>query len=447
MIRNPFTTGIEKSSIRIASEFADSGHGTESDPWINGIQEAYDDAIDDGRTPVVSLGEGYYKATHAIKLDGLVDGQTYGTYKVFGSGGNRSIITTENDVTFNLFELNESQNGAMGWLSGFKTTYNGARIVIKNFNMGELHLFDCEFRADRAHDGLLVFNPTSLNLTYNQIEQCYFLGGTDPTVYQIQFKKPGNYNTSEVLMSECFLRSSFKVGITPGYGGVIDVEADALDKWAFTSCRWADVGDRPLMNIQGKIGPGGFGGIHPVILHDYNKTTALSRLIYFHDLVSAHKPRIKITGIEIDDNSRYPHYGVFIGNNWDHIQITGNSLLDFSTTAIYVDPGANAHGRIENNLGANPIGVKATPFDNTNDLVHMNGGAAGPTKASTTYTVAMTGCRIISTGGTAVSITIKDKAYAIISSPGATCDEWLEPEWRINFGAFSAAPTVKVAFR
>lgn len=440
MIRSPWTTGIEKSTVRIASEFSTSGSGTSVDPWIDGIQEAYDDAFDAGRKPTVHLGEGHYKATHVIKFDSA------NTFGLFGTGGNRCKITTDNDVAFNLFELNETVQGWMGYLSDFKVSYNGTGVVIKDYNMAELYLRGCELRGDRSHSGLLVYNPTLHDLIYCQIEQCYFLQGTDPTAYQIQFKKPGSYQTAEILMSECFLQPSYGTP-APAYGGIIDVEDDALNRWGFTSCRWNNVGDRPMMNIQGKIGCGGFGGIHPVGLQDDGRTTALSRLIYFHNLGSAHEARVKISGIQIEDNSQTPYYGVWIGSNWDYIQVTDNTLTNFATEAIHLSAGVNKHGRLENNVAVNPFGVIATPFLNTSNYIHIGGTAAGPTNASADYTVAGTGCKIISTGGTGVSITIKDKGGTTISSPGATGDEWLEPEWKINFGAFSAAPTVKVAFQ
>lgn len=442
MIQTPLTTGVEKSTVRIASEFAKSGHGTIDDPWIDGIQEAYDDAISEERAPVIKLGEGIYKATHAIVFDSAVTDRSSTTFSLFGEGGNRSIITTDNNASFNLFELSETEQGAMGYLSDFKTTYNGTEVVIKNYNLMELYLRGSEIRADRGHKGLLVFNPTIRDQGWNQIEECFFLGGTNNDVEaQIQFKKPGAFKTVEILISECY--------ITGGYprGKLIEVNDDALGRWSITGCRWSYFA--LLMDIKGKIGSGGFGGIH-YIEPGSTSSTAITNptIVRFSNLTAALDSNIRISGIQLGPNpTQNFDYGVWIGNNWDRIQVIGNNFHPVDIQEVYVKQGANEHGRVEQNLGANPFGVKATPFDNTNDLVHINGGAAGPTSASTDYVVAMTGCRIISTGGTAVSITIKDKAGTTISTPGATCDEWLEPEWKINFGAFSAAPTVVVAFR
>ena len=134
-----------------------------------------------------------------------------------------------------------------------------------------------------------------------------------------------------------------------------------------------------------------------------------------------------------------------------YIAWTGASSSKFVNNVLstITSPDMDSTNILMNNFGVNPVGVCALPFENTNHRImpHKTGLAAGPTVANTDYTVIWTPARIISTGGTGVAITIKDAAGTTIVSSGATCDEELEIGWKINFGNFSAAPSLLVAFK
>lgn len=95
--------------------------------------------------------------------------------------------------------------------------------------------------------------------------------------------------------------------------------------------------------------------------------------------------------------------------------------------------------------GFDPRGKVTSPFDNTSTAVGPTGGAASPT-ASTDYAVSGPPLMFTSSGGTGVSITVKDAAGNTIYAPGATLAvpflAW--PGCKINWGAFTAAPTVTV---
>ena len=139
-------------------------------------------------------------------------------------------------------------------------------------------------------------------------------------------------------------------------------------------------------------------------------------------------------------------YGIRIdSSNCTENLVINNDFYDAGATANFSDAGTGTI--VKDNRGYNPVGVVSTPFDNTNHQVRLGGDAAGPTVASQDYEVLNTPCRVISTGGTDVDITIKDAAGTTISNPGATCSEWLEIGWKVNFGGFSVAPTVTVAFK
>lgn len=169
---------------------------------------------------------------------------------------------------------------------------------------------------------------------------------------------------------------------------------------------------------------------------------------------SAHGIFYEATGT-IPDNIHHnqidecPSASLIIGSSGAYNANFQNNILSNATNALWFW-GDVTHGHIiTDNYGLNPYGVRASPFDNTNHVIapYKAGLAAGPTVSSQDYKVVITPCRVISTGGTGVSIVIKDVAGNTICSPGATCDEELEIGWKINFGAFSAAPTVKVIFK
>jgi len=103
---------------------------------------------------------------------------------------------------------------------------------------------------------------------------------------------------------------------------------------------------------------------------------------------------------------------------------------------------------IENNQKPmNPFGIIATPFDNTSHYIEVDGNAAGPTVANQDYIVRNAEIIFNSTGGTAVNITIQDPASTIMYTPGATATYIRVPrDFIVNFGNFSAAPTVTVWF-
>lgn len=132
-----------------------------------------------------------------------------------------------------------------------------------------------------------------------------------------------------------------------------------------------------------------------------------------------------------------------------HCYMHDNTITNPPADAFIFTSYANLKHIVTNNPGINPRGV-CSAFDNTNYKVapyNRDALAAAPTTASQDYECVIMPCRIISSGGAGVSIVIKDVAGTTIASPGAACDTELEIGWKINFGGFSSAPTVLVAFK
>lgn len=129
-----------------------------------------------------------------------------------------------------------------------------------------------------------------------------------------------------------------------------------------------------------------------------------------------------------------------------NLNFCGNTISNAPASPMRIT--SSNIGVVRDNNGINPVGIHTTPFDNTNFRCASFGTfSAAPNTANQDYTCRTTPCRIISTGGTAVAIVIKDSAGTTICSPGATCDEYLEIGEIINFGNFSAAPTTTVVFK
>lgn len=139
--------------------------------------------------------------------------------------------------------------------------------------------------------------------------------------------------------------------------------------------------------------------------------------------------------------------GIDIRNS-DSITVNENLIKNSVAYDIHLTDVTNVN--IRDNLGYNPVGKIANPFDTTNNLIELGGTAAAPA-ASTDYIVCNCDIIISSTdsGDTNNAILIKDPGGNQINpSALSTLDAYYVPVgYKINWGAFTgAAPTVVVAF-
>jgi len=107
------------------------------------------------------------------------------------------------------------------------------------------------------------------------------------------------------------------------------------------------------------------------------------------------------------------------------------------------------HGRIEDVNNFNPYGVISNPFENTENTVGLydpSGTASATPNANVDYEVVSTDVMITATGGSGVSITIKDvDGNTVASGLSSISALYLPVGYKINFGSFSSAPSVTVA--
>lgn len=97
---------------------------------------------------------------------------------------------------------------------------------------------------------------------------------------------------------------------------------------------------------------------------------------------------------------------------------------------------------IRNNQGFNDTKARVTnPVNTVQNTIGLTGSTA-TVVASTDYTVQDTDVYLTSSAGTGVSITIKDSAGNTVNTPGATFAGVVPIGYKVNFGAFSVAPTL-----
>jgi len=208
------------------------------------------------------------------------------------------------------------------------------------------------------------------------------------------------------------------------------------------------VQDNMVLHVNG--GYSGTFNDNRIKLRATSTTSANSRII---NLDGCNNARMIINDnlVYRTDISAQAEYFIYMDDPIYSLTVEGNDLsyANFQQADVIEQFARNTFGRYVNNAGYNPKGVSALPFRNTPDVVTANyGNAAGPTNANTDYVVDSIPCYISWSGGTAVDVTIKDAVGGnVISNPGATGDFWLEPTWAIDFGDFTVAPTVLVAFK
>lgn len=147
-------------------------------------------------------------------------------------------------------------------------------------------------------------------------------------------------------------------------------------------------------------------------------------------------------------DSYAPGYGIILtgwpGNYPSGIKILGNTLYNAESGNLYMAPDCTKI-IARDNEGFNPVGLITSPFHSvSSQIVPFDGNLTSP-DASIDYVVMGIDILITSTGGTGVSISIKDPAGNTVVSGLATLSGYYLPvDYKINFGAFTVAPTVLI---
>jgi parallel beta-helix repeat protein len=100
--------------IRVASEFATSGSGTSSNPYLSAIQLAIDDSPDIGG--MVFVPAGHYEES-AIELRGTSESKT--KIAIMGAGVGNTVVKCPDSTNENVFEIGYNNGGKSGGGSDF----------------------------------------------------------------------------------------------------------------------------------------------------------------------------------------------------------------------------------------------------------------------------------------------------------------------------------------
>jgi hypothetical protein len=131
----------------------------------------------------------------------------------------------------------------------------------------------------------------------------------------------------------------------------------------------------------------------------------------------------------------------------NHLVFEGNDVVGLTNKTPSILAGSTDVW-VNTNPGLNPLNKLTNFVDTTNHTIGFFGGSTNAVVASTDYKIVGTDVILTSTGGTGVSITIKDGAgNTIVGSLTTLAAQSLPNGYIINFGGFSVAPTVNVYAR
>jgi hypothetical protein len=128
----------------------------------------------------------------------------------------------------------------------------------------------------------------------------------------------------------------------------------------------------------------------------------------------------------------------------DHLIFTGNDVSGL-TNKLPTIPAISTDVCVKDNAGLNPINRITNHTNVAQNQIGFYGGTTATVVASTDYTIVGSNVLITSTGGTGVSITLKDGAGNTVVAALTTLSAQTIPlGFKINWGPFSVAPTVTV---
>ena len=138
-------------------------------------------------------------------------------------------------------------------------------------------------------------------------------------------------------------------------------------------------------------------------------------------------------------------YGIELTGTQNNENLIMGNTIRGAVNPVFVKPASNMGNIIRSNIGFNPVGVISLPLETTSATIGLEGDESVPV-ANTDYIVAGVDIFITSSGGTDISITIKDQNGNVVAFGLATLTaQFLPIGYKINFGAFTSAPTVTVS--
>ena len=411
--------GPEQKTIIGKPEITVSGKGI-----INGTSVYPNDGADFG--PDTKLGAttpGQYGPPFTTS-NGMAEAITYsnyaGIFQIIGS------LNINSPLTFPVQNSNYGSYVVKGagfnpLLNAFGSSLNGLDLISLpgGIPTANENVFMDISMQDYTTSGLASMIKSN---SYLWIDRCNFYG-RNQTKYLI-----------DIEAGSCWIRNSF-LDFCSTSGAYIYINTPSNGPFWFTNlyCGIGETNVVPAIYINNGLG-GGY------VFQGCNFTGSTIGI-----QVEGQTTDLLATMCEFDGST-----GLILNATINTSSITGNSF----TTTTPITFGTSFYPyklRIQNNPGLNPFGLLASPFTTTvpsGGSPWMGPGAPSGTTApvaSTSYRAEVCDQIVTSTGGTSVSITVKDAAgNTLLSGATTLTNYYLAAGWSIDFGAFTAAPTVTV---
>lgn len=332
--------------VRIASDFAKSGSGTDADPYIGGPQEAHDDLPDIGG--VIFFPSGKYMVDpldFTVPID-LIGAKTTSVSIQLNPNSNDNLIHINPTIRRPLMQIAnlKLEQDRANQTAGYCIRTSGTEV--KDFR-----LINCWLNG--GYDGgLYLLNSHNSLIFGNAIEECggrgIYLQNSNGVISSNLLYNVGIDGVSAIKLDSGG-RSTSIVDNTIDIVGLHGIE--------IMNCR-AIIETNELIQCKGKgiyAAPidGGLK-INDNIIQEASYTNsgvyAAIEIYAFYASLSG----VQVQGNRIDDVSGNQKYGIYSRLSGariiDHSSIINNYIADVQTAHIYNDAGMNVHSDISHNV-------------------------------------------------------------------------------------------------
>lgn len=406
------------NQVLYAPEYADSGSGTDADPYVDAISNAIANLSDEPNEAVIYVAKGHYEETTPITYSGQAEDKPR-HLAIIGHGFWDSYIELADgfDDTFLEF-TNDSAPYIKGiQIDGKKDNQIEAHPIIHLNNTMDSYIYECFITSSKG-DGIKLTDTWTTRIIDNAIEYCenngiyiyssntvrhtYIKQNTiiDNENYQIELDGDGSNNV-ETIIAEQKIKNN--------------VNSNPVIK---------------ITNLAQRL------MIKDNWLQQFNSGDAI-----LHDTIVTNG--LHITGNQVNA-------GTFINtsSSLSDCIVKDNTLQSGTSTGFGSNSGGITGTTIwKDNLNGE-IGLDPHGSFIVNDEISWGGALSSdavPT-SETTYTVKLAPVRVIISGGTVSDITVKDADGDTVVTGKSEIDMVLRADWTLNC-TYTDAPSATTIFR
>lgn len=328
-----------------------------------------------------------------------------------------------------------------------------------------------EIQVDASNPSWLSFpvvsNLTILGTAGNTAQDGILISDSGGTVLDVYLQNVGIFavggnginqtSAAKTWIDRCYLEhcgqngARFAAGtqrVTQSYifgNSLFGIDATSAGYFLIAHNLFGQNGQSGTANAVGAIKAGSNGSGGQISANDlFDNGTSTGQAVRVTTLTGS--AQVVIASNNFKDSrgaSAVPNFVLTSDSGAVNAQVGGNSFVGQTGKAVRVRfDNANENVRIaSDNIGLNPYGAITNPISTTHNTLGIVGATATPV-ASTDYTISQVDQWVVVTGGTGVAITIKDPGGNTLQSGLATFSGLLPQGFKINFGAFTVAPTV-----